>query len=54
LLHKPDVIVIVQSSNADHVRGDHAAIGIDLDDEMLAAIDAAFPPPKGPSPLAML
>ncbi len=54
LLRQTDTIVIVQSSDAAHMRDNHAAIGIDLDDELLREIDAAFPPPGGPSPLAML
>jgi diketogulonate reductase-like aldo/keto reductase len=54
LLRRPDTIVIVQSSDPAHMQANHAAIDIELDDALLSAIDAAFPPPTGPTPLAML
>ena len=54
LLRRPDAIVIPQSSDAAHVRANRAAAELRLDGATLATLDAAFPPPAGPSPLAML
>lgn len=54
LLHQPDVIVIPKSSRIDHIQQNLAALDLVLSPEELAALDAAFPAPKGRTPLAML
>ena len=54
LLRQGDMIVIPQSSNATHVRANRAATDVELDNMTLAALDAAFPPPTGATPLAMI
>lgn len=54
LLRFPDVIAIPESANPDHVRDNRAAVSVPLAPETLREIDAAFPPPKGPTPLGML
>jgi diketogulonate reductase-like aldo/keto reductase len=54
LVRQGDLIVVPQSTNPAHVRANRAAVGCTLDAATLAAIDAALPPPPGPSPLAIL
>jgi diketogulonate reductase-like aldo/keto reductase len=54
LLRQPDVIVIPKASRAEHVRDNHAALALKLTDRDLAELDAAFPPPAGPTSLAMI
>jgi diketogulonate reductase-like aldo/keto reductase len=54
LLQKPDVIAIPKASSPDHVRDNHQALEIRLENEDLAAIDAEFPPPKRKRPLEMI
>ena len=54
LLRQPDVLVIPKASDEAHVRANRAAVDLALDATTLAALDAAFPPPDAPSPLAML
>lgn len=54
LLRRPDVIAIPKASRPDHVRDNHGALALALTPEDLAAIDAAFPPPKRKRPLEML
>jgi len=54
LLAQRNVIVIPQSSNVEHVTECRAAADVRLSQDTLAAIDAAFPPPKRARPLAML
>ena len=54
LLAQRNVIVIPQSSNVEHVTECRAAADVRLSPDTLAAIDAAFPPPKRARPLAML
>jgi len=54
LLRCPDVIAIPESADPDHVRANRAAAGIPLDRSTIAELDAAFPPPSGRTPLAML
>lgn len=48
------VIAIPKASREDHVRANRAAADIRLTEEDLAAIDAAFPPPRRKVPLAMV
>jgi diketogulonate reductase-like aldo/keto reductase len=54
LLAQRDVIVIPKASDIDHVRANRAAADVLLDDAQRAALDAAFPPPGGKRPLAMV
>lgn len=54
LLHQDDVIVIPKSSRIEHVEQNRAALDLKLSAEELSALDAAFPPPTKPAPLAML
>lgn len=53
LLQKPGVIAIPKSRKASRVRENAAALTLALSTEDLAALDQMFPPPRGPSPLAM-
>lgn len=48
------VIAIPKASQEGHVRANRAAADIRLTEEDLAAIDAAFPPPRRKVPLAMV
>lgn len=50
----PGIISIPKASDPDHVRANAAAAGLDLSAADLAAIDAAFPPPRRRQPLEML
>ena len=50
----PGIISIPKSSDLDHVRANAAAASLELSAEDLAAIDAAFPPPRRRQPLEML
>ena len=54
LLRHPDVMVIPQSTNADHLRENRAVAGITLDAPTLAALDAAFPPPRQPATISVI
>ena len=54
LIRQGDVIAIPQSSDPQHLRANRAAAGVRFDAAALAAIDAAFPPPDGASPLAIV
>jgi diketogulonate reductase-like aldo/keto reductase len=54
LLHSRDVIAIPKSVHPDHVRVNRLAADCTLGATMRAALDAAFPPPTGPRPLAVL
>jgi diketogulonate reductase-like aldo/keto reductase len=54
LLRQEGVIAIPKTSNAAHMRENRAAAGLKLTQADLAALDKAFPPPKGPRPLEML
>jgi len=53
LLHQPGVLTIPKASTAAHVRENRAALELRLAPEDLAELDRAFPPPAGPSPLAL-
>lgn len=53
-LSRPGVVSIPKAVDPGHVRQNAAAAGIVLAPEELAALDAAFPPPKRKRPLAML
>jgi diketogulonate reductase-like aldo/keto reductase len=53
-LRRPDVISIPKASAPAHVRDNRAAHDLVLDDALCRALDAAFPPPRKPTRLAML
>ena len=54
VLAQPATIAIPKAVGEDHVRENRAAHDLVLTDEDLAALDAAFPPPKGRAPLEMI
>jgi diketogulonate reductase-like aldo/keto reductase len=54
LLRQEGIIAIPKTSNTAHVRENRAAAELKLTPADLTALDKAFPPPKGPQPLAML
>ena len=54
LLTQPDVIVIPKTSHIARLQENLGALDLKLDAATLAALDAAFPPPRKRSPLAML
>ncbi|RYH12192.1 aldo/keto reductase [Tropicimonas sp. IMCC6043] len=54
VLDRPGVIAIPKAGRVTHVEENAAAAGIVLTDEIRARLDALFPPPAGPSPLAIL
>jgi diketogulonate reductase-like aldo/keto reductase len=54
LLRREGTIVIPKASRAEHVRENRGALAVELTEEDLAALDRAFPPPKGKSSLGML
>ena len=53
-LRHPNVISIPKAASAAHVRENAAAASIVLEDEDLAALDRAFPPPSGKVVLEIL
>lgn len=54
LLRQDGVIAIPKASDPAHVRDNRAAVDLRLDEQDLADLDRAFPPPRGPRPLEML
>ncbi|HJU15156.1 MAG TPA: aldo/keto reductase [Stellaceae bacterium] len=54
LLSREGTIVIPKAARLEHVRENRGALDIALDAEDLAALDRAFPPPKGKTALGML
>jgi diketogulonate reductase-like aldo/keto reductase len=54
LLHQEGTIVIPKASGPEHVRENRGALDVPLTAEDLAALDRAFPPPKGKSSLGIL
>ncbi|SDG66782.1 Aldo/keto reductase [Lentzea fradiae] len=54
VLRLPHVNAIPKAGTADHVRDNARARDLTLTSEDLAELDRAFPPPDGPTPLAML
>jgi diketogulonate reductase-like aldo/keto reductase len=52
-LRQPGVIAIPKAGSAEHLRANLSAAALKLDAQDLAAIDAAFPPPRRKRPLAM-
>jgi diketogulonate reductase-like aldo/keto reductase len=51
VLRQDGVVAIPKASQPEHVRANAKALDLELDAEDLAALDAAFPPPKRPTPL---
>ncbi|MGG5810652.1 aldo/keto reductase [Falsiroseomonas sp. CW058] len=54
VLARPGVIAIPKASDPAHLRQNAAARDLALDAEDLAALDAAFPPPRRKRPLEMI
>jgi diketogulonate reductase-like aldo/keto reductase len=54
VLRQPGVITISKAVKPEHVRANVTALDVTLDEEDLAALDAAFPPPKRATRLGML
>ena len=54
LLRQDGTIVIPKASRPEHVRENRGALEVALTEDDLAALDRAFPPPKGRSALGML
>ena len=54
LLRQEGTIVIPKAARPEHVRENRGALDVVLTEEDLAALDRAFPPPKGRSSLGML
>ncbi|QCO01293.1 aldo/keto reductase [Azospirillum argentinense] len=54
LLRQDGMIAIPKASDPAHVRDNRAAADLRLDEQDLADLDRAFPPPRGPRPLEML
>ena len=50
----PNVISIPKSGTSEHIRENRKAADIVLTADELAALDEAFPPPRGPKPLEMI
>jgi len=48
------VIAIPKAGTIAHVQENRTALDLALTKDDLAALDRAFPPPKGPRPLEML
>lgn len=53
-MRQPGVVAIPKSGRAEHVRANAAAAALALTEADCAALDAAFAPPHGKQPLAML
>ncbi len=54
LLRQDGMIVIPKATRLEHVRDNRGAADLALDADDLAALDRAFPPPKGRTSLGML
>lgn len=54
VLRRPGVIAIPKAGKVEHVQENLAALEIELDDDDLGRIDAAFPPPRRKRPLEMI
>src|SRR5580704_9286557 len=54
LLRQDGMIVIPKASRQEHVRDNRGALDVELTADDLAALDRAFPPPKGRTALGML
>ncbi|MFO1148766.1 MAG: aldo/keto reductase [Alsobacter sp.] len=54
VLRRPGVIAIPKAGRPDHVRDNHAALSLALDEDDVAKLDAAFPKPRRKRPLEMI
>jgi diketogulonate reductase-like aldo/keto reductase len=54
LLRQEDTIVIPKAARPEHVHENRGALDVVLTEEDLAALDRAFPPPRGKTALGML
>jgi diketogulonate reductase-like aldo/keto reductase len=54
LLRREGVAAIPKAGSPAHVRENRDALLVHLTDQDLVALDRAFPPPRGPQPLAVL
>jgi diketogulonate reductase-like aldo/keto reductase len=54
LLRSPDILAIPESAAIEHIRDNRAAATLQLDPPLLDAIEAAFSPPTGPTPLSVI
>jgi len=54
VLTRPQVIAIPQSSNLEHIDRNRAAVALRLDERVLAALDAAFAPPRTATRLSVI
>ena len=54
LLRHPDVVAIPKASSEAHVRDNHAALRLEISADDLEKLDRSFPPPRRPTPLAMI
>jgi diketogulonate reductase-like aldo/keto reductase len=54
VLRQPNVVVIPKAGNTEHVRENRGALDIELGDEDLKTLDAAFPPPRHKAALEMI
>lgn len=54
VLRHDGMIAIPKAGTLDHVRINATAADLVLDDSDLEALDLAFPPPRGPTPLSMV
>ncbi|WP_207459158.1 aldo/keto reductase [Azospirillum sp. SYSU D00513] len=54
LLRRDGLMVIPKAGSAEHVRQNRAALDLTLNEQDLAELDRAFPPPTRPRPLEML
>jgi diketogulonate reductase-like aldo/keto reductase len=54
LLRQDGMMVIPKASRPEHVRENRGAVDVKLTGDDLAALDRAFPPPKGATALGML
>jgi diketogulonate reductase-like aldo/keto reductase len=54
VLSHPGVCAILEAGTRPHVRQNAAALRVELDEDDVAEIDAAFPRPARPVPLEVL
>jgi diketogulonate reductase-like aldo/keto reductase len=54
VLREPDVFAIPKAASEAHVRDNHAALTLDLEAADQAELERSFPPPRSPTPLAMI
>ena len=54
LLAQEQVAAIPKAADASHVHDNRAAVELSLSAQLRSELDAAFPPPQGPSPLQVI